>query len=331
MKSIVFFFFVLITLGCSYSPNGSNYINSETDITPINISYSISPSAAIDDTLHVYGGIQIDFDIELNGKFLEGMNYWLDNDTLSQWADYDDSYYRSTPIGLNTNTISDGFHALHFEFTTNSGRKNVADLLGSEYVVYRDSIQFIVENNPPSAPRILEMQKSDGDLLINWTTYRGLLFKNYYISRQYTENNITYTDFIPNGVVDDQSVSIITDKHFLGGEFSYIVTVLTEKGNTTSDPFIYSDEYPQIQNVVVSDSEILVEWTRCKYPGSFAKYEIFAPLQSKSDIIINIESIIDTSVTFGYDSELPSEIRLITKSKTIESRTNQIIDVYDIE
>ena len=178
MRTFHLLLLVLIILGCNYSPNGSNYIQSETDISPSIFSPTISPSAFIDDTLNVYGGVQIDFNIELNGKYLKGINYWLDDDTLSQWADYDDNYYRSLPIGLNTNTISDGVHTLHFEFTTNTGRNNVADLLQAEYLVYRDSIQFIVKNGPPAAPRILDMQNVNGSLSINWTPYRGLLFRN---------------------------------------------------------------------------------------------------------------------------------------------------------
>ena len=98
-----------------------------------------------------------------------------------------------------------------------------------------------------------------------------------------------------------------------------------------SEPYLYSDDYPQIQNVEVTDNEIFVEWTRCKYPGNFDSYELFTTFKSTEFMVINIDGITDTSITFAYNTEAPSEIKLTTKSKTIQNRANQITNTYVFE
>ncbi|WP_020401680.1 hypothetical protein [Gracilimonas tropica] len=282
MKNYILLTLLFFLFSCRYSPNGTNFVESETSIQPIQFDAQISPTFVIDDTTKVYDGIEISYSIDLDNKLLRGINYWLDDDTLSDWADYDDYSYQHGPISMNTNMESNGPHVLHFEFTTSSGRENVADLLGAETILYRDSIEFVIDNGPATPVPITDIENVNGEIVISWKKYRRPLFDEYRVQKEIESNGTFITNIVPDGVIEDRFVESITDKSYIGGTVRYKVMVNYFNQYATGSEVEYNDTYPQIENVEVKGNELFIKWNKCKYPSNFSNYEIQADRQYQS-------------------------------------------------
>lgn len=320
-------FFLIFFFSCKYSPSGSNFIESESEISDISFTVGVTPSKVIDDTLKVSGGVQFEYSIELGNKYLYRFEYWVDDDTLNQvWRN--NGYPGSGgSLGMNTTILEDGLHTANFKVITNSGRQNILDQLGGEFLEFNYSIQFFVDNSDVSPVQIKSVEKIDGELVLNWEKSRRQNFESYYMMYEYVENNINYSNFVRNGVIEDQSITTLADRNYVGGKRNYRVHVneaYVGNPNTraASDLFIYEDSYPTIVSADTSGGVITITWRKCEYPKSFSSYSIEA-----SNKFFTFENINDTTTSFNYRTT-PTQIILKTNGFYTDNNEGQTIDTF---
>lgn len=327
-KNLYLLVSLILFLSCKYSPSGSNFIESETEFSDISFDVSITPSRIVEDTLKISEGVQFEYSIDLANKYIHGFEYWVDDDTLKKLWGNNGYSGAEGKLGMNTTVLEDGLHTANFKITTNSGRQNILDQLGGELLEFNYSIQFFVDNSEISPVQITSVEKIDGELVLNWEKSRRQKFKSYYVSYAFVENGINYSGFVRNGVIEDQTITTLADRNYIGGIRNYRVAVNEDYLNgsnisANSTLYAYEDSYPTIVAADTSGGFLTITWRKCDYPKSFSSYSIQA-----SNKFFTFENINDTTYTFSYRAT-PSEIILKTNGFYTDNTEGQTIDTYN--
>lgn len=327
-KNLYLLVSLILFLSCKYSPSGSNFIESETEFSDISFDVSITPSRIVEDTLKISEGVQFEYSIDLANKYIHGFEYWVDDDTLKKLWGNNGYSGAEGKLGMNTTVLEDGLHTANFKITTNSGRQNILDQLGGELLEFNYSIQFFVDNSEISPVQITSVEKIDGELVLNWEKSRRQKFKSYYVSYAFVENGINYSGFVRNGVIEDQTITTLADRNYIGGIRNYRIAVNEDYLNgsnisANSTLYAYEDSYPTIVAADTSGGFLTITWRKCDYPKSFSSYSIQA-----SNKVFTFENINDTTYTFSYRAT-PSEIILKTNGFYTDNTEGQTIDTYN--
>lgn len=298
MNKLAFYsLLIIIFLGCEYSPSGSNYIESNTELDGIDFSISIPSAEIIDETLKVGGIINIDYEIDIGDKRLEKVEAWIDDDTLNNlWAN--NVYLNLTEsVPLNTQLFVDGMHSLNFRVTTNSGRDNILDKLGGEQLESFYTMHFYIDNAPPKGVQITSIENSGGELLINFEKSLSYNFDHYLLFKQGGNlPNRIYS--ITNSPIHDRSNVTISDTNYVGGRYEYFVRVAGDQEFNNGEKVVFEDDYPRIISADTTDKQVTLTWTKCRYPQNFNFYRV----RSDWNLEFFISDINDTTLTFSYAS-----------------------------
>lgn len=296
---------ICVITGCKYSPSGSNYIERSKQVVPIGADLSVSPVFEIDDTLKVFGNIEFNYRFDVGNKQVYELYYWLDEDSLeNNWGSQGQILEESH--SLNTRYYKDGKHTIHVKLVTSSGRNNIADKLGGEFLISRFELPLWFDNAPVSSVSVTKVEREEGSLQVNWEMYRRPDLARYRVYKISTENNWASINLQSVGIIESREITSVMDPFYIGGTAYYRVDVeagnwIGTDGYSTGEPFVYTNAYPQFVSAdTVSNNQLQIGWTRCKYPANFGRYEVYNQTSNQEWVIDNVN---DTTLAYTFSDD----------------------------
>lgn len=307
-KSILIFALLLL-ISCQYSPSGTNFVVSPTEIQELDLDVTISPSIVINNIAKTGGGVSISFNLITGNKSLINSHIWVDDDSTNSiwgkngWFNFEESAY------LNTHYFQDGLHYLNIEIVSSTGRQNVLDKLGGEILTTRYTFPFFIDNSAPEGVNITNVQHTKDKLLLSYEQSESFNFEYYYVFKKWPNSTQIYT--VNRNPIVNRNQTTIIDSSYVGGRVEYTVRVYGNNDSGAGEPFVYEDTYPQIIHADTLNKVATLTWTKCKYPNNFGFYRVRSDWNKE----FYIYSINDTSFSFSYEN-LPSltHLELVTSS-----------------
>lgn|GEM_PF-2430373 len=326
----------LFVSSCTYSPSGTNFMDVNQEPASLSMDFNISPQLEVDETIKLFGQPiaeyqftsdfndmrPVDLEISLGSQILEQNRFWMGK--ISQKKHF----------AIDTYGFPNGIYNLNIKAVSNSGTGSIADLTGNEIIEISGSWKIEIDNLGPTSPDISAVVADNRQLLITWNPYLRPNFSSYYISKnKFNESTGQYQEVyrVANQSITDRYKTSLYDPVYIGGEALYRVVTIPEAQNPYLNNhdfyglgkiFTYNDEFPVFQAHVITDSQLELRWSICKYPDNFGSY-LVRKYQDDSDVInfwsfTNIEdtSLIDTDFTpdSGYHYELITMPKLFSPS-----------------
>ncbi|HEX6983074.1 MAG TPA: hypothetical protein VF181_09960 [Balneolaceae bacterium] len=290
----------LVTTSCTYSPNGSNFIEISKKVDPIQAEINFSPVFVDADTFKIYSNVRVDYNFELGDKVLRRMQVWFGNDTLIDFP-RNGSLNQYHTFSLRTSNYPDGVRKLNFRVLTSSATNSIADLSGAEVAVFEKSWLMEIDNAPPTGVPIISAERKNGSLELRWKMYKRPNFERYLPRRgEYDGKNFSPYVFFNDYRITNRGVTSAFDRLYIGGTAYYRVVIspvdIFPQGY--GPVFKFEDEYPQFIKIDTVGSKLRFTWSSCKYPANFGFYRFGHTESGKSWTFTNVA---DTT----FELELP--------------------------
>lgn len=210
---------------------------------------------------------------------------------------------------LNQSDLVTGHYQLVVRMVVSSGSGSLADRLGSETKQVWKNWVLSIDVEPPPKP-VVTLGEENQMLAVRWQPYKKKNFLKYVVT--------TYSSFMSNYVeITDPNQSFLLDSGFVGGnERSFYVRTFTVLHDVSSESVTLPPSWtPVAHSYQKSDSLVNVKWSRVRFPGAVAEYQLW----SGEEVLARSNNSLDTliqgklnSILFGKGVEINFRI----KSKT---------------
>lgn len=321
---ISFLITIFLFIACNelqFEPKDSNYKDIPIDIPQQEITISAGT-----DTLYMFGETKIYFNLDLKGKKFEKINIYIDS-----------AYYKAVTsqnyMILNTEKFSNGNHILTLELVSHSGTNSLADLLDSEFIIYRKNITMTIDNLVHVKTfHIIGFNIENGILRINFDRYPYANFQGYLVYKLTIENN-TIVESLKDTIFDSQT-NYWLDNEYQTGRVAYRVNLLAANQIVKGKAKAMVMTVPSVTGITINNqNKAQITWTRSPFYNSFSNYQIERciadTIQNVPEPVSTIYSVTDTNYTdddFGFGNLV--YYRILTENKKGEQLSSQWYPVF---
>ena len=228
------------------------------------------------DTLGVWGKTTVNYRLHLGGKRFAYTDVFLDGEPLL-------STQSLSSFEIDSRTLRDGPHELRLEAYAHSGTGSLADRLGAEFVLDRQTGVLVVDNAAPKPVDVKTVEVKEGRPVVTWERYPRANFQSYRLYRGlwdgshvphgcYSEGYSSSDTYLV-ATIDDPAQTSWSDPRFVGGNVCYRVEVEAADQRAKGRPVVYEAPIPSLTGFTpLGERRIRLTWSATKFPANFARY-----------------------------------------------------------
>jgi hypothetical protein len=307
------------TLSCEYQLNSENF----RDIAPPDTTQTIRINLSPFDRQYMFTvPTYVTYDLNTFGLNVYNVEFFVGEQSIFKGNTQTGNFiFEPSPWGIGVETMT-------MVVTTNSNTGSLADLLGTEGLVFQHSWEVLLDGGNPIPVEITNIENKNGVLEIEWEKYERFNFQKYILYKNFGEVEWEGEKH-KIAEINNQEIHRFADSSFVGGTGIYWVEIYASNQKAVSQRQRFDYPFPQLDTSWVSGGTARFSWNKNDFYNAVKKITLTMPdYYPKPDgVLFSTENLKDTAVVVDnlrFGSETEYTLSFYPKSDISIYQDNQI-------